>query len=62
MPGKSDLVFLQGDLPHLSVPHKGAGDFEHPLPWAHTDNVVGWEEAWLLSYLTLEGEMLFPLD
>lgn len=51
-----DLVFLERDLPHLSVAHERAGDFEHPLSWAHTDDVVGWQEAWPLSDLTLQDE------
>lgn len=39
------LVFLQGDLAHLSVAHKGARDLENRLSRSHSDDVVGRYEA-----------------
>lgn len=35
------LVFLQGDLAHLSVAHKGTRDLVNRLSRSHSDDVVG---------------------
>lgn len=48
-----NLVFLQGDLSHLPVAHKGACDLVDSLSCSHPDDVVGRYEAGPLSDLPL---------
>lgn len=47
------LVFLQGDLAHLSVADEGARHLVDHLSRSHPDDVVGREEARSLSDLPL---------
>ena len=62
---ESNLVLLQGDLTHFSVPNEGARHLVHALPGPHADDVVSREEACAVPYLTLEKgdartQMLIP--
>ncbi len=50
----TDLIFLQGNLAHLSVSHKGAFHFIHPLAGSHPDDVIYGQVSSLLTKLTLE--------
>lgn len=50
----TDLIFLQGNLAHLSVSNKGARHFIHPLTGSHPDDVIHGQVSCLLPNLTLE--------
>lgn len=52
----SYLIFLQGDLSHLSVPYKGARHLVNSLRCAHFYEVVGGEVACLVPHLSLKAE------
>lgn len=56
-----DLVFLQGDLAHLSVAHKGTRDLVNRLSRSHSDDVVGRYEAGPVSDLPLVTQRRQPL-
>lgn len=51
-----NLIFLQCDLPHLSVPDKGARYLENPFWRSHFYEVVGREVACLFPHLSLKIE------
>lgn len=52
----SYLIFLECDLPHLSVPYKGACHLKNSFWCTHFNEVVGREVARLISHLSLKTE------
>lgn len=52
----TNLIFLQSDLAHLSVTHKGAGHLVDALPCSNSDDVVCRYEARSHSNLPLTDQ------